>query len=401
MSYMNLAHEGGGAVVVGAGAAGLAVAYALKQAGIPVVIVEKSDTVASAWWGRHPQLYLNTHRRLSQLPGMKLPASTGAFPSRDAIIGYLTDYARFTEVRILFETAVHRIDRDGDDWLVKTSNGRLRARHVIVATGRESVPHVPEWQGREGFAGEIRHAADFGEVGQYRGKRVLVVGAGNSGSDVLNHLSRIKTDAVCVSVRHGSVIAPTRVLGIPIQLMSPLIEMLPLGAADRFLQGAQRANFGDLTRYGLPRPAGGATRLAREGVSPAIDNGFVAAIKQGRIKVVPEIKRFDPTGVVFEDDSRFELDVVIAATGYRTGLAPLLGHLEVLTAKGEPITDGAVPIVHAPGLWFAGMRPGLSGYFQAASRQSRDLARVVAADMAAKAKGETNAAEFSLAAADG
>ncbi len=377
-----------GAIVIGAGAAGLATAYRLKQAGIPVAILEKSDRIATVWRGRHPQLHLNTHRRLSRLPGLKLPKSPGAFPSRDAIARYLEQYARFIGVPILFETVVSRLDRDGDGWTIETDKGPLRARHVVIATGREVVPRIPDWQGREQFCGEIVHSADFGSVERYRGKRVLVVGAGNSGSDVLNHLARIETRALHVSVRHGSVIAPTYQFGVPVQLLSPLMEMLPLAWTDRLLQFTQWARFGNLVRYGLPRAQGAATRITRQGVSPAIDNGFVAALKRGRIKVVPELCRFDSTGAVFADGRRIEPEIVIAATGYRTGLEPMLGHLGVLDANGVPLANGGTAIPHSPGLWFIGMRPTLSGYFRAASRNSAELARVIGEDLATRPAGE-------------
>ena len=96
-----------------------------------------------------------------------------------------------------------------------------------MATGHERLPAIPDWPGREGFAGELIHAARFGRADRFRGKRVLVVGAGNSGTDVLNHLVRQETAALWVSVRNGPTVLPTRVLGIPLQLLSPLMAPLP------------------------------------------------------------------------------------------------------------------------------------------------------------------------------
>lgn len=389
-----------GALVIGAGAAGLATAHALKQAGIPVAILEKSDRVAIAWRGRHPQLHLNTHRRFSQLPGLKVPKSVGAFPGRDAVVRYLEEYARFIGVPILYETAVERIDRDNNGWTVETGKGPMRARHVVIATGRDRVPRIPKWSGRQRFTGEIRHSADFGAVEHYRGKRVLVVGAGNSGSDVLNHLVRVATRSLHVSVREGSVVSPTRQLGVPVQLLSPLMEALPLAWTDRLMEATQWLSFGNLARYGLPRPAGGATRLARQGVAPAIDNGFVAALKRNRISVMRELCRFDATGAIFADGRRIEPDVVIAATGYRTGLDPMLGHLGVLDANGVPLANGATPDPRHPGLWFVGMRPRLSGYFRAATRDSAKLARVIAADPGTRTAGKPVGAGMDFAGAN-
>jgi len=264
------------AIVIGAGASGLAAAYALQKRGIAVQIIEKSSRAGDAWYHRHPQLHLNTHRHLSKLPGMAIPKTAGPFPSRDRIIQYLDDYAKQLDAPIDYGVTVERISQSSSGWTIETDKGVYTTHHVVVATGHDRVPHIPYWEGHKQFEKELIHAADLGDISRYRGKKILVVGAGNSGTDVLNHLSTIDTDKLWVSVRDGPTVFPKRLFGVPVQRLSPLLVRLSIPAVDRFLCLIEKIAFGDLRKWGLHRhPLGGATRLAETGTTPAIDIGFL------------------------------------------------------------------------------------------------------------------------------
>lgn len=367
-------------IVVGAGIAGFAAAHALRQVGISVRILDRASRIAEAWRQRHPQLRLNTHRVLSGLPGLAMPASDGAFPRRDTVVRYLEEYASRLDVPIEFGIDVERADPVETGWRLQTDHGDYRADHVIFATGHDRVPYVPAYPGLDSYRRETRHAATFGKLAQYRNKRVLVVGAGNSGSDVLNHLARIETDRLWVSIRHGPVIFPTRLWGMPVQLLSPVLEWLPPRWVDRLLELTQWIAFGDLSRWGIRKHVtGGATRLLNEGVAPAIDNGFVAALKQGRVQVVPTVAGFESGHVLLRDGRLIDPDIVIFATGYRTGLQPILGHLDLLNTRGVPLINGAQQDPRYPGIWFTGMRPLLSGFFRAAGSTGNAIAEAIRA----------------------
>jgi hypothetical protein len=119
-------------------------------------------------------------------------------------------------------------------------------------------------------------------------------------------------------------------------------------------------------------------QLAKEGVAPSIDDGFVAALKKGWVSVVPALARFDQADVVLADGRRLQPDVVIAATGYGPGLEGMIGHLDVLDGKGIPRRNGAEAETDLPGLWFLGIRPRVFGNFHAAVRESRALSRRIA-----------------------
>ena len=365
-------------VIIGAGLNGLAAAYELNKIGAEPLILDASSRPAAAWRKRHDQLRLNTHRLISHLPGMRIPRSFGEFPSRDDIMKYLEDYETFLGVPIYRDVHVNRIDPHPSGWRLTVSNGIWIARHVVVATGNERVPLIPAWPGLNGFTGELIHSAQFGRLDRFKDKRVLVVGAGNSGTDVLNHLVRIKTASLWVSVRNGPTILPTRVLGFPLQLMSPIMVPLPAWAVDFLMAATEWLIYGNLRKYNLSKhPDGVATRLIKEGVAPAFDDGFVAALKAGRMAVLPEVERFEGDIVHLFRGKTVSPDVVICATGYSPGLESLVGHLGVLNEAGRPIYSGSESMEGFEGLWFLGMKPRLPGVFYSARGEAQQLAKKI------------------------
>ncbi|WP_202352086.1 flavin-containing monooxygenase [Mesorhizobium sp. 113-1-2] len=367
------------AIVIGAGAAGLAVAQALIKAGVPVAILEKESRLAEPWHRRHQQLHLNTHRDLSALPGLSFPVDTPAFPHRNVVIRHMNDFRDANRLPVEFGVAVETLVFRGDHWAVRTSAGSRLARHVIVATGRDKEPFTPQWKGMEAFSGRIIHSADFGDAKAYAGKKVLVVGAGNSGFDALNHLAGVDVAALWLSARNGPALLPKRIGKIAVHRLSPLMARLPLRVADAVIAATQRLVFGDLTKFGMPpAPSGGASRLTTDYTAIAADDGAVDAIKSGKITVVPAIREFTRDGVILANGSLIDPDIVIAATGYRTGLERMVGNLGVLDSKGVPLFNGGVADPKLPGLWFTGMRPSIRGCFANAAILGKAIARRIA-----------------------
>ncbi|MEM9268293.1 MAG: NAD(P)/FAD-dependent oxidoreductase, partial [Pseudomonadota bacterium] len=270
-------------LIIGAGLTGLSTAHVLRIQGISVTVLDASDRVAETWRRRHPALRLNIHRKFASLPGKAAPRRDGAYLRSDTLIQHLEEYAHDLSDCIEFGVQVSALEQTPQGWRKTAGEHVYDAANVVVATGRDRRPHIPSWRGLERFEGEVIHAAQLGDVSRFNGKKVLVVGAGNSGSDVLNHLARHSPEDVRISVRYGPAIVPQRVFGFPLHRAAHLFAAMPLWLVDPAFALTQRLFLGDLKRHGLTsHPMGGGTRLARDGTAFAIDEGFVAAIKSGR-----------------------------------------------------------------------------------------------------------------------
>jgi putative flavoprotein involved in K+ transport len=387
------APEGREAVVVGAGTAGLGVAAELGRRGVEALLLEQGEAVGTSWRSRYPDLRLNTDRRVSGLPGTRIPRGAGRWPRRDDFIAYLDSYAERRQLQIRFGTAVERIDRDGDRWRLQSPAGPIGAGAVVVCTGHDRLPHLPAWPGMEEFGGELIHAAEFRQAADFAAKDVLVVGLGTSGTEIATRLPP-HARRVRLAFRSPPNLMPNEVLGIPITLLARLFEGAPSGLTDRLGRLVGRLTVGDLSPYGLPpAPYGLATELTVKKMGPVVDRGFSAALKAGSIELVPAVERFDGEAVELGDGSRIRPDVVIAATGYRSGLEPLIGHLGVLGASGRPQLLDRIGTV-APGLFLNGYWLPLSGELSAMRRTSRRIARAIAARTRAEGEGISGRASW-------
>ena len=364
-------------MVIGAGPAGLAATWAIGRAGLDPLVIERAGAVAASWRARHDQLRLNTHRMFSHQPGARIPRRYGPFPGRDDYVAYLEQYA--AGMRIRFGTAVNRIDRAGPGWQVGLGGGSISTAHVVVATGPDAEPVMPAWPGMASFPGTLIHAGQVRSTAEIAGRDVLVVGPGNSGVDLLNHLVRSDAGRLWLSARSGMNITPLRLAGIPLHPVSIAARRLPRRPQDASLRAVQRLAFGDLSRYGYPRSDLGAfTRAAADGVTVAVDDGFVRALKSGRVMMKPGVDRVEGREVCFADGSACALDVVICATGYRPALGPLAGHLVALDESGMPPFTGPSSSPLHPGLWFFGLDRSIYGNMHVRRRQARQLARKIA-----------------------
>ena len=169
-------------VVVGAGPTGIAAALSLGDCGVNVVVLDRAHQVASSWRIRYDDLKLNTGRQFSHLPNRRYPSGTPTFPSRDQVVEHIERPAGGLDIRCA--TMVERIDRGPGGWRLRTSAGDIEARQVIVATGYEHTPYMPEWPGVHGFTGELLHSSAYRNPTRYTRKRVLVVGSGSSGMEI-------------------------------------------------------------------------------------------------------------------------------------------------------------------------------------------------------------------------
>jgi putative flavoprotein involved in K+ transport len=362
-------------VVIGAGPAGLASAAMLARAGARVVVLERGG-IAAAWTTRYDCLHLHTIRWLSSLPGYRIPRAFGKWPSRDAVVEYLRRYSSRYALEVRTGIEVRLIERDGAGWAVRTSGGSILAERVVIATGNNNLAFVPSWPGA--FTGSIVHSSEYRDPEPYQGRTVLVVGGGNSGAEIAVDLVRGKATQVLLSVRTPPSIVRRDTFGFPSQVLGIASMHLPVPLVDRVAAAMRRMAFPDLALLGLPAPARPYTEFRRRRVIPIVDVGLVDAVQAREVRVVPALEGFDAGRALLADGDSYEVDDVIAATGFRPGLEPLVGHLGVLDERGSPLVHAAEQHPNAPGLHFIGYQVTLGGTFRHVGIEAKQLARAVA-----------------------
>lgn len=319
-------------------------------------MLERGHGVGDKWRNAYDRLRINTSTITSHLPAMRFPMRVGLWPSRNDLIEYYEAYVRRYRIDVRTGVEAGRLDRVGSRWRVDTTAGDFEAAAVVIATGRDCTPIVPNWPGRDAFTGEIVHSATYRSPRRHRGARALVVGVGNSGADIAVDLLDGGARSVHVAVRTPPHILSRTVLGIPNDVLMVLSRRLPTSLSDSAAEIVRRWKYGDLESKGLGRPPIGVkTYVKTQARVPTIDAGpFTAAVRAGRITIVDALDSFDGDDVVLVDGQHLPADVVIAATGYRPCLEPLLGHLGVLDDRGWPWWAPRTHHERLPGLYVLG-----------------------------------------------
>ena len=370
-------------LVIGAGPAGLAAAAALKQKGRQPLVIEKAAQVGASWRNHYERLHLHTVKALSALPGMAFPADQPRYVPRRAVVDYLAAYAQRFAIQPLFGEEATSIARvEGGRWRTMTRSGRsFDSNAVVVTTGANNHPFAPEIEGQAAFAGTgtIVHSRDYRDAAPFAGRRVLVVGMGNTGAEIALDLAELGV-AVALSVRSPVNIVHRDVLGRPTQQTSMLLARLPTALGDRIASLLCDLTVGDLGRYGLQRsPVSPLRQLREHGRTPVIDVGTLARIKSGEIAVHPGIRRLVAGGAEFVDGGRASFDAIVLATGYRAGMEALLPRMAV------PLDDGGLPTQLAgtgslAGIYFVGFdlrQPG--GLLRTIGQQALAVAQAIGA----------------------
>jgi putative flavoprotein involved in K+ transport len=329
--------------------------------------------VGEPWRGRYDRLHLHTIRSLSHLPGYRIPPDFGRWVARDQFVQYLEQYAAHHRLEPRIGVEATRIDREDGIWSVRTNAGTIPARVVVVATGLTRLPHLPRWPGT--FDGPVVHSVEYRNPQPYRDQDVLIVGAGNSGTEIAVDLAEGGARRVRIAVRTPPNILRRDVKGFPIQLLGIVFRRLPPRLLDQLFLVLERATTPDLSGYGLPRPSAPFSQFRRTGTVPIFDVGFIDAVRSGVIEVVPGVTALDGRAVVLADGSRVFPDAVVAATGYHPGLEPLVGHLTAIGEHGIPSPQ--------PRLHFIGMRLPISGFLHEVGIDARQLAGNVARELGA------------------
>ncbi|TVU48305.1 hypothetical protein EJB05_07938, partial [Eragrostis curvula] len=380
-----------GPIIVGAGPSGLAVAAALRRHGVPFTVLERSDGIADLWTNRtYDRLRLHLPKVFCELPHVGFPPDFPTYPTKHDFLGYLRSYASRFAVAPLFGRAVTsaRFDAAAALWRVTAvsaaadgGNGGVATTEyvspwLVVASGENAEVVVPKVKGRERFEGEVLHSSEYRCGERFKGKKVLVVGCGNSGMEMCLDLCEHGATPF-MSVRSGVHVLPREMFGSStFGIAMKLLKWLPIKLVDRFLLLVAKMVLGDTEKYGLKRPKLGPLEIKNiTGKSPVLDVGAWSLIKSGNIKIVPEVESFNGGGARFVDGNEMAFDAVIFATGYRSNVPSWLKDGELFTEEGKPKAQHPSNWRGPNGLYCVGFSGrGLLGAGADALRAAADIA---------------------------
>ena len=298
-------------LIIGAGPCGLSHAKALKDAGIAYEQVEADDEVGGNWYhGTYRTAHIISSRKTTEFTDFPMPADYPDFPSQPQMGAYYKLYTEAFNLRpnIEFKTKVTAVRPRSDElWDVELATGDRRIyKGVLVCNGHHWDRRFPTYPGE--FTGEYIHSKDFKSPEQLAGRRVLVIGGGNSACDVVSEAARV-SETAHLSLRRGYWMTPKTVFGKP-SIESPLVH-LPVFIQRFMLRCLLRVVIGKYEDYGLPKPD---HKIFEK--HPTISTEIFHYLKHGRIKVRPDIERFDGKTVHFTDGTSDVFDMIVAATGF-------------------------------------------------------------------------------------
>lgn len=311
--------------IIGAGSSGMVAAKVLKERGIEFDCFELGSDIGGLWrYGNdnglsaaYKSLHINSSRQEMAFSDFPMPSDYPDFPHHSQILRYFESYAEHFQLRphIQFRARVEQVERRSDGFEVTTSSEGNRSTHaytnVIVANGHHWCPKTAKFPGE--FTGESLHTHDYKTPDSFAGKRVLVIGLGNSACDIACELSRV-AERVYLSTRRGAHIIPKYLLGKPLDRICPpeLWHYLPFGVLQRLFSMAMYVARGRVSRFGLPKPQ---HKFLEE--HPTVSSELLNLIGHGKIHVRPNVSELADRQIHFVNGTCEEVDVVIYATGYQ------------------------------------------------------------------------------------
>ncbi len=377
----------GKACIIGAGCTGFTMAKRLKDYGIPYDCFEMSDNIGGNWYFKNPNglsscyqsLHIDTSKWRLAFEDYPVPEDWPDFPHHGQLLQYFHDYVDHFGLRetITFNTAVEKADRKADgSWDVTLSTGETRNyQWLFVANGHHWDARTPDYPGEfNGHQVHSHHYRDPFEPYDFRGKRVMIVGAGNSAMDISSELAqRPIAEKLFISMRRGVWVLPKYMNGQPAD-KAVLPGWMPTGIGRKLARSAIKKRIGMMEDYGLPKP----DHEPLDG-HPSVSGEFLTRVGCGDISPKGAIERLDGDGVIFTDGSREKIDAIIWATGYNVTF-PFFSEPE-LTAK-----DNRFPLFKRmvkPGfenLFFLGLAQPLPTLVNFAEQQSKLCAAKIAGE---------------------
>ncbi|KAM1042156.1 hypothetical protein ACFX2I_031200 [Malus domestica] len=338
-------------IIVGAGTSGLAMAGCLSRLAIPYIILEREDCFASLWKKySYDRLHLHLRKQFCELPHMSFPTSYPTYVPKNQFIRYLEDYVSHFSIRPMYKRNVEsaQYDQVSKKWIVKAKNvggsGEMEeyfGGFLVLATGETTDPYIPEIEGLSSFNGDVLHSTKYKSGKEFENKKVLVVGAGNSGMEISLDLANhgAKTSIIVRS--------PVHFLSRGMLYFFVLLKLFPSSMVDSLLVLLSKLVFGNLASYGIERPQKGPIYMkAKYGKYPIIDVGTCRKIKSGEIQVLPaEIGSIRGGQVELKNGKSYQFDAIICCTGFKSSTN--------LWIKGDDylLQDDGIPKPSSPDLW--------------------------------------------------
>jgi dimethylaniline monooxygenase (N-oxide forming) len=375
--------SGGKVAIVGAGSSGIASCQVLKVREIPFDCFEKGSQVGGNWRylndngmsSSYQSLFINTSRRLMEFKSHPMPASYPDYPHHSQIAAYFDDFVDHFGFRedIRFRTEVTRVEPSGDGgWNVSLDDGSTaRYRAVLVANGHHWDAKWPDPPFPGQFHGREMHSHDYKTAEGCEGRNVLVLGFGNSATDIAVETSRVSR-MTYLALRRGAHVIPKYLKGRPTdELGTPLTSRLPLAVQRWFYERYLRTAQGRMEEYGLPKPD---HKLLE--AHPTISASILDRIGHGRITPKPNIARLEGDRVRFVDGSVEPMDVIVYCTGYRITFPFFDDSLFAVQDNHIPLYRRVIPPDY-PGLYFIGLIQPLGAIMPLAELQSEWVADVL------------------------
>jgi cation diffusion facilitator CzcD-associated flavoprotein CzcO len=309
----------------------------------------------------------------SHLPGLPFPEHFPRYIPRDKVVEYLDLYTKHFHIKLNTNEEVVKVDREDGGWKVRTDKEEYQCKYLVIATGYNHKPKFPSWPEIEKFKGKIIHSKEYLNNNGFKGQKVLVVGIGNTGGEIAIDLWEGGAFP-SINIRSPLRIVPRDLFGfLPTQFSALIMNFFPTFISDFFSRIILALATENLSRFGIHRPNYGSVKQVRDMEKiPLIDIGTIDLIKQGAIKIIPEIEKFTETGIITKEGKSFEFDSVILCTGYTPGIKDFLSiHDQVLNEKGYPKIKGEETL---PGLYFLGFTNHLTGFLRYIGVEAKRIA---------------------------
>lgn len=311
-------------LVIGAGQAGLAMAYYLKQTERSFVLVDAAKRIGDVWRNRYDSLVLFSPRRYSSLPGMALPGDPEGFPSKNEFADYLETYANYFSFPVHLNTKVEKLEQLKNKYRAVTSQGEFKANNVVIATGPFQKLFIPGLQGTISKKICQIHSSEYSRPSQLPEGPVLVVGAGNSGLQIAGELSQSRK--VYLSAGHEIIFVPNRILNRSLFWWFYKLRIAKISVDSKLAKYLQ--------------------------YEPIIGTELKPLLKSGKVEVKPRSRSFHGQEVIFEDDTKVTVKNVIWATGFQYDF-DWIRIPGILDSRQKPIHKRGIS--PADGIYFLGL----------------------------------------------